>query len=202
MTHWIITQEAFDKLLAQLDADRESAAEKYEQIRQKLTKFFQWRGCLTPDECVDLAIDRGTRRIAEGVEITTRDPYLYFHGVAINVLREYWKDAARNTAALEDLSPAESPAEDPLEQQARAQEEADTAQRLACLDMCLKSLSSRNLEIIRLYHQGTGGDRIKSRKALAARLGIELNALRIRAYRIREELEGCVSNCAKNSAKA
>lgn len=78
-----------NKLLAQLDADRESAAEKYEQIRQKLTKFFQWRGCLTPDECVDLAIDRVTRRIAEGVEITTRDPYLYFHGVAINVLREY-----------------------------------------------------------------------------------------------------------------
>ena len=37
---WIVTPAAFEGLLQQLDPDRERAGERYEQIRQKLTKFF------------------------------------------------------------------------------------------------------------------------------------------------------------------
>jgi hypothetical protein len=43
---WVLTSEALDRLLEQLDSDRDRAAEKYEQIRQRLIKLFRWRGCL------------------------------------------------------------------------------------------------------------------------------------------------------------
>ena len=47
---WIVTQGAFDLLLRQLDSDRERSGQRYELIRRKLMKFFEWRGCTTPDE--------------------------------------------------------------------------------------------------------------------------------------------------------
>jgi hypothetical protein len=33
---WVLTREAFERLLAWLDPDRERAGQKYEKIRQKL----------------------------------------------------------------------------------------------------------------------------------------------------------------------
>ena len=41
---WVMTASAFNRMLEQLDPDPEHAGERYEFIRQKLMKFFQWRG--------------------------------------------------------------------------------------------------------------------------------------------------------------
>src|SRR5947209_4488071 len=102
-----ITQTGFDRLLQLLDADREQAGLKYESIRQKLTNLFRWRGCTHPEEYVDITIDRVTRKCQEGAEVHTRDPYLYFHGVALNVLREHWKSVQKHgTTALDELPAA------------------------------------------------------------------------------------------------
>jgi hypothetical protein len=67
---WVVTQSAFDRMLAELDPDRERAGEKYEQIRQKLMKFFQWRGCSSSaaEEHTDRTIDRVARKVEEGAE--------------------------------------------------------------------------------------------------------------------------------------
>src|ERR1700686_2943895 len=85
---WIVTQASFDRLLQKLDSDRDRAGEQYLRIRQKLSKFFEWRGCISPEECADRTIDRAARRIDEGSEIHASDVYLFFHGIAVNVLRE------------------------------------------------------------------------------------------------------------------
>src|SRR5215813_5974815 len=92
---WVVTQAAFEQLLGHLDPDREQAGEKYEQIRRKLTKFFQWRGCAVPEEFADRTIDRAARRMAEGAEMRSQDVYVFFHGIAVNVLREHWKEAQK-----------------------------------------------------------------------------------------------------------
>src|SRR4029453_5040025 len=89
---WVLTEDAFEKLLAQLDADRERAGEKYERIRHKLIKFFEWRGGASPEEYADRSIDRVARRVYEGAELRVSDPYLYFHGVALKVLKEHWRE--------------------------------------------------------------------------------------------------------------
>ena len=41
---WILTKEAFERLLALLDVDRELAGQKYENVRRKLIEFFEARG--------------------------------------------------------------------------------------------------------------------------------------------------------------
>jgi DNA-directed RNA polymerase specialized sigma24 family protein len=171
---------AFEQLLAALDPDRERAGAQYRDLHHRLVKFFEWQSSHHPDEQADKVIDRMMAKIAEGERI--HNPPAYARGVARLLLRESWKEAAR-------------------EEQARAQmprvfEEDDAAERQqACLDRCLETLTPRNREIILGYYAGERRARIERRRELAARLGTELNALHVRAHRIRALLEECVWEC-------
>lgn len=197
-----MTPEAFDLMLTQLDADREQAGEKYELIRQKLTKFFQWRGCPSPEDYTDRTIDRVALRLWEGAEVTARDPYLFFHGTAINVLREHWKKAETgNVESLDELPITKTPAEDPVAQRARRDERLAHELKLECLQECVHGLPREQIEQIQQYHQSDGGAKIAQRKAMAEQLGIPLNALRIRMYRLRQDLETCILDCTKRMVR-
>jgi DNA-directed RNA polymerase specialized sigma24 family protein len=201
MKDWVLTTEAFDQLLGQLDADRERAGEKYERIRQKLMKFFKWRGCQSVEEYTDRTIDRVTRKIVEGADLHVSDPYLYFHGVALNVLREHWREPARELGALDELPAFDTPAQNPYEQQEQQAERLEKEQRLDCLNDCVRELSAVQLDLITRYHETEGLDKAR-RKQLADSLGLPMNALRIRAYRIRVGLETCVENCLRQMGSA
>ena len=80
--------EGFERLFAFLDADAERAAAKYEQVRQRLLKLFAWRGATPASEFVDRTVERVIRRISDGGERSVAEPYQYFYGVAMAVLRE------------------------------------------------------------------------------------------------------------------
>ncbi|MBI3653009.1 MAG: hypothetical protein HY231_18440 [Acidobacteria bacterium] len=195
---WVLTPQAFDKLLKQLDANRERAGERYERIRLKLRKFFEWRGCLPAEEYADRAMDRVTRKIDKGEEIRANDPYPYFHGVARFILMEHWREPNKEVEALATLTPAREPAENPMEIQEDADQQERLAKRLECMSHCLESLPPESRELMLQYHQGEKSEKIKNRKALSERLKIPLNALRIRAHRIRAGLEACVEKRLKN----
>jgi DNA-directed RNA polymerase specialized sigma24 family protein len=182
-------QASFDRTLAILDPDRDRAGERYELIRRKLTKFFEWRGCTEPEEYADRTMDRVIRKVGEGAEIHVADAYHFFHGVALNVLREYWKAAQKAPKKpLEDVDLPQT-----------APDSSDSERRLTCLDGCVRDLPVQQLTLITQYHQDDGGAKIAKRTQLASQLGIPLNALRIRAYRIRGTLEGCISECLKRN---
>ncbi|HLJ13459.1 MAG TPA: hypothetical protein VKV15_03110 [Bryobacteraceae bacterium] len=188
---WVVTQASFDRLLQQLDPDRETAGERYLQIRQKLVKFFEWRGAATPEDFADRTIDRVARRIDEGAEIQSQNVYLFFHGVAINVLREYWKEAQKfQSKPLEEVPEIQQ-----VQHAATEGAAGDRELQLQCLDGCVHKLPSQHLSLITRYHHGQGGEKIAARNELAQELGIPLNALRIRAFRIRGDLETCISQC-------
>ena len=61
---------------------------------------------------------------------------------------------------------------------------------MECLRRCLARLPEDQRRLILRYHGED--DRIRSRQELAEELGIALNALRIRAHRVRRDLEQCV----------
>jgi DNA-directed RNA polymerase specialized sigma24 family protein len=202
---WIMTQSAFDRMLAELDPDRERAGERYEQIRQKLMKFFQWRNCSfsAAEEYTDRTIDRVARKIEEGAEVHARDPYLYFHGIAINVLREHWKKVEKvGVESLDDLPSSRNPSVNPIEAQEAEEARVEQERRLECLNECVNELPSGQLEMITEYHQGEGGAKIARRKQMSERLKLPLNALRIRMCRLRGDLEDCITGCVKRSKKA
>lgn len=174
--NWSLSQEAFDALLDWLESDREQAGIKYEQIRSRLIKVFTGRGCVDPEDLADETINRVTSKLNEIQNEFTGDRARYFFGVANKVYMEYLR-----------RKPLQPPPQVPPDR-GRAELEH------RCLERCIAQLNpeDRNL-LVRDYSQA---DR---RKAIADELGISLNALRIRVYRIRSALKECVEKCIQDS---
>jgi DNA-directed RNA polymerase specialized sigma24 family protein len=182
---WVLTQGAFDRLLALFDEDRERAGLAYESSRLRLVKFFEWNGSGAPEEHADETINRVARKVEEGEEIQALSAYLL--GVARLVLLEAYKTRESARAALEALPRPAPP----------APEDGGAEARLACLERCLRGLPADSRELIVEYYREEKRAKIESRRRLAVSLGFaSLNALRIRAHRIRAQLEECVRECA------
>ena len=180
---WTLTQEAFDRLLVALGGDRDSAAQKYLEIRTNLVRFFEWRGCSFPEDHADETINRIAKRVAEGEEILNYSGYAV--GVARLLLLEINKGRQREQLALAEIG-----------QTSEAYEEQDDGEhRLVCLRSCLETLTTDNRALILQYYQGEKGEKIQNRKKLMDQFGIPVNTLRMRALRLREKLQSCVEEC-------
>src|SRR5215217_645986 len=182
-SEWVLTQAAFDGFLATLDIDREKAGEKYEYIRLKLLKYFQWCGSDVPDIDADETINRVTRKIYEGQDIYNLTGYIY--GVAKLVHAESLMRRNR-MRALDDES---------LIELSSIGVKIEVANYHECLERCLGVLSDEDREVIIEYYRYQKTEKIDGRKRLAARLGVSLNTLRVKMHRQRMNLEGCVEKC-------
>ena len=180
----ILTAQGLSAVLALFDTDPARAAAHYEALRERLVRFFAWKGVQTPQECADETIDRVARRLAGGEEIKTGEPARYFHGVARNVLREHWAREERE-ARHRALWPTDALGPPP-----GAPDEA-----APCLHRCLEALAPEARRLALEYYEGTGSGRIASRQAMAARLGVPVAALRVRMHRLRVRLEACTARC-------
>jgi DNA-directed RNA polymerase specialized sigma24 family protein len=180
-----VKDDEFEALLAQLDPDRERAGERYEMIRRKLVRFFEWRGCSGAEDLADETINRVARRLQEGVELRSSDPYGYFCGVAHLVYKEVLRRASRERHALEKAN-RPPPFQPP-------KEEEPPDRRLECLRRCLDRLPPEQRHLVLRYHQRENN--IRNRQTFARELEIPLNALRIRVHRVRRKLEVCIHEC-------
>lgn len=181
---WIPTQDAFDSLLAWLDADRERAGQKYERIRLRLIKIFTCRGCREAEDLADDAINRVMYKVEELAKTYEGEPALYFYGVAYKLYLEYIRDHR-----VKPQPPEAKPNDD---------EEAET-KAFDCLDECLDEMPAENSKLLLRYYEEDKFAKINNRKELARELGIGLNALRIRVYRIRLPLQACVESCMERA---
>ena len=191
--HWILTEEAFNALLHRLSPDSEQAAQIYEILRKKMIAFFEWRGCLYPEEYTDRALDRIAKRIQDGVEVS--DVQKFAAGVAHNVLMEYWKEA-QSTVASEGIPLADS---NPIGIQET--EKAKSELREECLLECLNKLPSNARGLIAQYYQNERAEKIKKRKEMSDFQNISSNALRIRVLRIRSKLQECIGGCMDHKVR-
>ena len=178
----MLTSEAFARFLSCLDPDAERAGEKYESVRRKLVKIFDWRGAHFPEDCADETINRVVRKLESGESI--RDIPTYCHGVARLVLLETLKKPDHRQVGLDELN--STPAPPPREE--------DDAQR-DCFEHCLGELPVESRQLLLRYYEDERRVKINNRQALADHLGIPLNALRNRVQRLRDKLEQCVTNC-------
>jgi len=178
---WVLTQESFTALLAWLDSDRDAAGKKYEDIRRRLIKIFACRGCSESEDMADESINRVIIRLKDIVETFTGDPALYFYGVANKVHQEYLR---RRPIPVPPVVIDES---------------EDLEREHACLEKCIESLTPDNRQLVIQYYQEEKRAKIEHRKQLADQLGIALNALRIRAHRIRTTLQQCVQTCLQEA---
>src|SRR5687767_9506003 len=89
----------FEFLLERLDADREAAGQKYEGLRRKLIKFFEWNRCGPVEDLADETLDRVARRLARD---DVEDVLRFAWGVAQYVRQESAR-RTRREVALPDL---------------------------------------------------------------------------------------------------
>jgi len=68
-----------------------------------------------------------------------------------------------------------------------------------CLERCIARLSEEDRALLLKDYGAKGQTQAERRKALADELGISLNALRIRVYRIRTALKECIEKCIQDS---
>lgn len=190
---WTLTSETFQRLLDWLDAGASSDGLKYLEMRRRLVAYFDRKNCPTPDELADETLNRVARRLEEEGAIEGDAPARYCYIVARFVFMEHLRAMQKGNALANDLR-----------QRSYADElgaaEADDAreikeQRLNCLEQCLNKLEAASREVIARYYVGKARVKIEHRRALAEELGITLNALSIRACRIRDRLEACVREC-------
>jgi RNA polymerase sigma factor (sigma-70 family) len=184
-----LTTKALDKLLEHFSPNREEAGKHYELMRVKLVRFFEWRMCPSSEDLADETINRVARRIDEGENIFNLAGY--FATVARLIFMESLRERERTSVPLDEIP--EMPLAQPVED-----EQAEA--RLSCLDRCLSKLPTESQNLILKYYHDEKRAKIDRRKQLAENLGIPLNALRIRAHRIRTALENCVRGCVSEPA--
>lgn len=188
----ILTQVAFARLLEWLDDGADSGGETYLDMRHRLVAYFDRRNRPAADDLADETLNRIGRTLEQSGSIAVKPPARYCYVVARFVLLEDIR-RGRRCIPFDAVAMPQQPAGS-----ADGDEDATRQERrLECLQCCLKTLKPAQREIAIEYYRDAKRQRIDRRRDLAARLGISMNALGIRAFRIRSALEACVDACCK-----
>jgi DNA-directed RNA polymerase specialized sigma24 family protein len=188
--NWTLTSEAFERLLNWLDEGSKSDGQKYLEMRRRLVSYFDRKNCMAPDELADETLNRVARRLEEEGVIESETPARYCYIVARFVFMEYLRATQKDSAVLDEVG-RQPHSHNPVGNEADAENE----KMLNCLQLCTGKLEPRQREMITRYYIGKERVKIENRRALAAELGITMNALSIRACRIRDKLEECIRQC-------
>jgi len=157
--------------------DRDLAGERYECVRKNIIRNYARRGCPVAEDLADEAINRVAEKLPEIIAVFIGDPALYFYGVANKILLEYGR---KRSEYLIMPIPA-------------SQYEEDPELVYACLEECLSYLTPEDRELICHYFMNEKRAKIEGRKQFANKLGIPLNTLRTRAYRVKLALRDCIT---------
>ena len=183
----VIPPESFEEILDWLNPDRELAGAMYVQLCHDLAKMFTWRGCRDPEGLTDEVFDRVAKKVREIRPTFEGDPRLYFRAVANNLIKEDLKKI-KNQVSLEVVDQT---------RQADTESNSETIVMEDCLQLCLQDLSSEKRELILAYYAREKQAKIDHRSELARQLGISVETLRVKVYRIRTSLETCIQRCLK-----
>ena len=192
--NWSITPEAFQRLLDWLDEGKNSDGQNYLEMQQRLVSYFDRKNCSTPNEFADETLNRVARRLEEEGAIESETPAKYCYIVARFVFMEYLRGMDKASVPIDNVLNQKLAAKD------SENEEKETKEiMLNCLEHCTNKLETANRDIIISYYFGEERVKIENRRALAQKLEISVNALSIRACRIRDKLEICVGKCANEN---
>ncbi len=187
---WEPTEPVFRRLLGWLDEGTDSNGERYLEMRRRLVRYFDRKQCIPSDDLADETLNRVARRLEEVGTIAEASPAQYCYIVAKFVFMEHLRHTHQVHAVESHIISVGLPHD-------QAHDRPEVMQTLVeCLEHCLEKLFSADRDLILEYYRGEQGEKIRRRRELAERLALTLNALSIRACRIRDRLEECVLKCA------
>jgi DNA-directed RNA polymerase specialized sigma24 family protein len=183
-----MTGTDYQALLQRLDPDPARVGEAYERHYQRLTLFFENRGCCRAEDYVDRTLDRFAQKSEKE---TIQNPGAYLLEVARFVLKESWRESRRERVCFQRYAEYQ----DQCQEQGLTEDHDLEERRHACLDRCLSGFDSEVREAVLDYYAGQGQEKIQKRKRIREALGISEQALRNRMHRRRTELRACVDAC-------
>lgn len=175
MNNQWLSVAAFEQFLCWLGPDPETAGKKYESIRSRLIVMFRAKSCVFAEDLADATFERVARKLAQLTNYTG-DPAPYFYGVGKKIYLEHQHQLTAAHRRFDSNSIATN-------------DQQELESRLQQLDEALSTLPNSDRELILKYYTGSGGSKIKARRALAQHFGIRPNALRLRVFRIRKEIK-------------
>jgi DNA-directed RNA polymerase specialized sigma24 family protein len=190
--------ENLTRLILRLDRDTTSAWEKYQNIRCRLTKFFECNHFTGSEDLADRVLDRVAAKL-ESEEI--REVAEFSIGVARFVCLEEQR-RRKPTVYMEDLPGGGEGLPTRRDPSGEIVDKIDRERQLACLEPCLARLSPEDRRLVLLYYSAEDNLQIGFRKQLAESFDISLENLRRRACMIRTRLGTCIKPCMKSLAEA
>lgn len=193
---WTLSREGFHQFLSWLDEGAESNGERYLEMRRRLVRYFDYRSCPSPDDLADETLNRVARKLVEKGEIVGATPAHYCYIVARLVFLESGRRKDLHAPSLDDTERSGWIMAGLAVPPKGAMDTAVKEKLFACLERCLSKLRMQDCELILEYYRGEQREKIEHRSQMAARLDLSMNALSIRACRIRAKLEACVKACS------
>jgi DNA-directed RNA polymerase specialized sigma24 family protein len=192
---WTLSRDALQRLLDWLDGSANSDGRAYVEMRRRLRDYFGRKNCRTADDLADETLTRVARRLEEEGITSAETPARYCYIIARFVFLEHLRETkAHPIVPHVSVEVAPQPSAPSASDDAEAESTRETLH--ACLQQCVQGLDPLNRRIITGYYIGSARVKIDNRRELADSLGLSLNALTIRACRIRTRLEACIRRCA------
>jgi RNA polymerase sigma factor (sigma-70 family) len=186
-----------DGYTAILSLFAEDKDKQFNLLRLKLVRFFEIQGVSTEaEDFADEAISRVAEKLSEGVKIENSEPFFYFRGVAVNILREH-RRSGKKTVSLEDTVNKDFISNDtnPDEIEKRRESLNLKERKLDCLQKTLQIIPLENRELFSQYHRESNTSREVMRAEIAKKMKIDVTALRNRVTRLRKKIEQLVLEC-------
>ncbi|HEY8561666.1 MAG TPA: hypothetical protein VIL74_14920 [Pyrinomonadaceae bacterium] len=174
-----LTSESFAKLLQALSPDEAESARLYTKLHKSLANYFALKGIAAPDDAADETIDRIPERINED---TKKEDIRY---IAFSVARYVFLEKIRKEQKR-------ARADERFYEKNGDGQTLDENDGYESLRDCFQALYERERELlVRYFADLEAPELFAHRQKLAAREGIDLNALRNRISRLRRRLEDC-----------
>lgn len=181
-----ITQEDLVRLLGWLAPDEEAAAQKYEEIRKGLIKFFYFRGCPDSESLADETINRVSVKIA-AVEFDGNVKQItYFYSFASKIYLEDLTERKKIAAKSKQIA-SKFEKKDKLNK--------TSSPGAVCLEKCLTKHPPQERQILLKYYSFGKNEKAEMRKKLADDQGINLEYLHTKISRLRKTVGDCLRKC-------
>ena len=179
--------ENFNDLLKWFSANRETAGEKYEEIRNGLIRYFYFKGCDDAENLADEAINRVASKLPVLDLSNNTKPINLFYGFASKIYLEQLKQL--KTQTIEFNPDVHAPVVNEIQTLVTGNKKQE------CLEECLAKLSDEDRDLIVGYYSFEKAEKIEFRRKLAERLKLESNAIHVKIHRLRKSLRKCIEKC-------
>jgi DNA-directed RNA polymerase specialized sigma24 family protein len=187
-----LSQWGFIRLLEWLDGGVDSNGQTYLEMRRRLTSYFVRRGRPFADDLADETLSRISKTLEQDGTITVtpqaRFCYVIARFVLLEDIRREQRQQRRDQATRATRA-GTGAWNGRLAELLQAESGATLERRMERLDHCLQLLAPEQRDLIVEYYRDTGQGKIARRRDIAKCLGISVNALCLRASRIRAALE-------------